>query len=340
MAAVVLSSAAPRVLAQPSRDPFAFFTPTITIGAGDRARLDRGEPISEVLEAGPGEVAIFAAVPVQATPARLVAWMRDIAALKKSEYVLAIARFSDPPRADDLRALALEDEDVEAIGRCRPGNCALKLSAGEMERLRRAAGPRDAQWRARVQQAFRDVVLDRVQTYLARGASALAPYADEEPPLAPGGAFAAILQRSPYLSRGAPELARYIEWFPAAADPRIESFVYWSKEKIGGKASITVTHVSILQGDRESQPEVLVAGRQVFAAHYMTGSLSLTALVSGQGGRRYLAYANRSRVDVLTRWYGGLVRLIVARRVSAEAADVLSGLRRRIDGGDPPTRRP
>ena len=49
---------------------------------------------------------------------------------------------------------------------------------------------------------------------------------------------------------------------------------------------------------------VLVAGKEIFASHYVNASLGLTSLVHDEpGGRTYLVYLNRSEVDAL----GGLM---------------------------------
>src|SRR3972149_11832062 len=89
-------------------DPFAFFRPSIAVTADDRRELDRGKPIARVVRGTDREVGVFAAVQVSVDGDRLVAWTRDIGALKKSPYVLAIGRFSDPPTIEDLEGLTLD----------------------------------------------------------------------------------------------------------------------------------------------------------------------------------------------------------------------------------------
>src|SRR6187401_3549925 len=96
-------------------DPFEFFRPTAAITAEDRGQLDRGHPITRILPGKGSEVAVLAAVPVNIDGDRLVAWMRRIEALKKSAYVLAIGRFSDPPRIEDLADLILDEEELSEI---------------------------------------------------------------------------------------------------------------------------------------------------------------------------------------------------------------------------------
>ncbi|HEU5256125.1 MAG TPA: hypothetical protein VFU28_09055 [Vicinamibacterales bacterium] len=65
--------------------------------------------------------------------------MHRIEELKKSPYVLAIGRFSHPPRLHDLADLSFDDEDTSDLANCRPGHCDLELSAAEMTALQDAA---------------------------------------------------------------------------------------------------------------------------------------------------------------------------------------------------------
>jgi hypothetical protein len=320
--------------AQPNVDPFAFFTPSLTVTEDDRRELDRGQPIARVLPGKDREVAVFAAVPVAVDGDRLVSWMRRIEELKKSSYVVAIARFSDPPRIEDLAALSLEDQELSDIRNCRPGDCALKLSAGEMTELRYAADSAEPDWRPAVQRAFRRAVLARVQAYLADGV--IRTYDDVTPSVRPDVRFATLLAHSMCLWEHARPFLLHLRDYPQAVKPEVESFVYWSKERLAGKPIVSVTHVNILRGHEAGSPDALVAGKEIFATHYVNASLGLTAIIRGApGAGNYLAYINRTEVDTLGGMFGGLIRFFMQRRLKAEAATVLSGLRRRLESGEP-----
>jgi hypothetical protein len=193
-----------------------------------------------------------------------------------------------------------------------------------MTRLQRAAQGGD-NWKADMQREFRRVVFQRIKTYLAEG-----------PPALPAQRFSTILEHSTFLRTNAPLFAEYLARYPHAPMAGVESFLYWSKERLAGKPIAIVTHVSMLRAQNDGFPDVLVAGRQVFATRYITASLGVTALVRDEGNARYLVYVNRSQVDVLNRWFGGAVRWFAERRVRAEAAEVLSGLRTRLERGEPP----
>jgi len=128
-------------------DPFAFFQPSVTLTVGERQRLDRGEAIARTLPGRDREVAVFAAVRLDVDGDRLVAWVRRIEELKKSPYVTAIGRFSEPPRLEDLKSLALDDGDLLEIQACRPTRCGLHLSGIEISELHRTVNEAGKDWK-------------------------------------------------------------------------------------------------------------------------------------------------------------------------------------------------
>ena len=79
-------------------------------------------------------------------------------------------------------------------------------------------------------------------------------------------------------------------------------------------------------------PDVLVAGKQVYASRYMNGELSLTMLF-GRGSRSssYLVVMSRSDLDELGGTFGGLKRALFEGRVKGEAAQALTRLRDRLE---------
>jgi hypothetical protein len=319
----------------PGPDPFAFFHPSVTISTDERAQLDHGQPIARVLPAKDLEVAVLAAVPVNIDGDRLVAWIRRIEELKKSAYVLAIRRFSDPPRIEDLTDLALDDEELSEIVDCRPGRCGVKLSAAEMSTLQRAAAEAGDAWKAALQEEFRRVALERVNAYLS--GESIGPFENHEDRIWPAQEFASLVDHSTFLVDHLPAFAAQLRAGPRSPRPGVESFLYWSKERVANRPITSVTHVNIIRGDDAGSPDVLVAGKEIFSTHYINASLGLTALMRGEpGGPNYLVYVNRSQVDVLHGMFAGIIRWFMQRRLKAETANVLQGLRRRLESGEPP----
>lgn len=316
-------------------DPFAFFEPHVVVGAADRERLERGDVVVRILPSRNGQLGVFAASRFNGPAEALVTWTRAIAELKQSRFVLAVQRFSDPPALEDLDAMALDEGDVEAVRRCRIGDCGVKLAAQEIESLRAAgAGP---EWRTAIQREFRRAVLNRVHAYRSDGLAGLPAYADRPGVVRPADVFASILAGSPYLRDRLPGIEERLTDYPRADAPGVESFFYWSKEQYGtGKRVISVTHVDIVRPDAAGAPAVLVLGKEIFATHYRTGSLGLTAVVYDPApDRRYLVYINRSQVDLLHGVFGGLKRKLIEGRLADESTELVRAVRGRLESGVP-----
>lgn len=99
-----------------------------------------------------------------------------------------------------------------------------------------------------------------------------------------------------------------------------------------------MTHVGIVQGESDPQlPSVLVASKQIFATHYVEAGLGLTMVLRDHAtGTPYLAYVNRSQVDLLRGWLGGLVRSVLQNQLERQAPQIVRGLRARLESGVPP----
>ncbi len=321
---------------QERADPFAFFSPTVTLTASEQQGLAQGQPLVKVLPADAHEIAVAAIVPTTADSERLVTWVRHIEQLKKSPAVLAIGRFSTPPVLADLNALTVSDEDLTAMRSCRPNSCDVKLTTPEITQVQQENAAAGADWKRRLTDAFRRLVLKRVETYMAGGHPALGQYSDGNATRPLHATFSAFLKRSPYLTQKLPRFTEYLERYPQPAPPEVQSFFYWSTERVGGKPATVAVHVSIWR--EPASGRAVVAGKQIMATHYMNGSLNVMTILPGTaGGPNYLVTVNRSEVDVLSGVFGGVARMVAERRVRSEAAQVLQGLRQRLESGGPVT---
>jgi hypothetical protein len=318
---------------------FAFFDPSVAITAANRAILDRGLPFVQVLDTQGHELAVFTAieVPSSVTPDRMVAWMQNVAEFRKSSYVLAVRRFSSPPRLEDLDTLTLDDGDFKDLEDCRPASCGMKLSDGEMERLQRVIRASGREWNGAVQTAFRQMVLQRVTGYVEKGHSGLEEYRDGRKRRLPAVGFSRMLQHSTFLLERAPVIAEALARESASGTVNGEAFLYWSKERLGGKAVINATHVRIFRPPGIEGVEVLMTGTQIFATHYLDACLGVTALVRDRRtSRNYFVYLNRSDVDLLGGLWGRLARRIIAGRVEDDGPAILREVAKRLASGDPP----
>lgn len=312
------------------------FPLALALTAGDYTRLNAGEALVELLPAEGKEVAVRAATRIDAPPARLIEWTRRVEELHKGRYVAAIRRFSNPPELGDLDALSLDDEDLADLRRCRPGKCGVKLDDGEIMRMRESIEAAGIDWKSAAQDTFRRIVLARAARYLAEGHTASAAYHDARKPVLLDAEFAAVASEVALTNPRLFPITNYLSLYPKGEAIDVESFLYWSKESLGAKPIVSVTHVAMIEGGDPRVREALVAKKQIYASHYLLASLSIMAIsASPEGSQRYLVYLNRSRSDVFDGLFGGFIRRTIARRLRAEAPHALEGFRRRIESAAP-----
>lgn len=317
-------------------DPFEFLGPSITLSDRDRQRLDAGRPYIRVLPGADREIAVLAAVAVDFDGDRVAAWMRHIEALKKSAHVPAVGRFSDPAGPADMAAHEFGDDDLQHLRDCTLENCDVKLTAAEIAEVRAALDTAGDDWRPAAQDVFRRIAADRVTAYRRAGLQAVGPWADGHSETPPADVHRMLVDRSPYLTHKLPRVADHLAGFPHGSVAGAESFIYWSIDRFGGRPVTSATHVIIVRPQGPDHPDVLVAGKQIFATHYQNGSLSLTMLLRGcPGPPHYLVYINRSSVDVVRGMMGWFARRIIEGRVEDDAGVVLSGLRDRMSKTPP-----
>lgn len=114
----------------------------------------------------------------------------------------------------------------------------------------------------------------------------------------------------------------------------MNDLVYWSKEKVGRRGVASITHLVISRPTDGSPADYAIASKQIYGSHYVDASLGLTVLLpdhSGSSPAMYLAYVNRSRVDVFSGMFGGLARSIVTSKARSTVADQLARLRQNLE---------
>jgi hypothetical protein len=333
-AAAVLPLLAGSLDQKPSR-ALDVLGPCVALDGGDLHRLDAGKTLVRVLSEDDGNVAVFGARRVAADGERLVAWMRRIEELRQGRFVESLSRFSSPPSIDDLSRLSLDDDDLQTLRDCTSGKCRAKITAPEVDTLRREIQSAGAAWMAAVERAFRGIVLERLRAYQAGGHRAIGRYVDGRTPVPLDAVFGSLVEHTPCLAGRFDGLIGFLEEFPGVADQEFETLFYWSKERLGGKPIISATQMAFATEDRGSSRATVVVSKQIFATHYLNGSLNVTAIVT-DGPANYLVVLNRTNVDFLRGFFGGLARLAVERRIKAELPGILDQLGRRLDGGPPP----
>ena len=305
---------------------------SVTLSAGrSRAML---LPVQEK-----GEIAVAGAERLRVPLEFFLNAFREMPTFKRGREVLLVHEFSSPPSEIDLQSLTLRQGDIQAIPKCTPGDCTVKLSAPMMDQLRRHALGATS-----TERAFRDLILQYLTQYLEKGNSAMITYVDKLPAIRSSDEFRALLNELDWLSLNAPPLYDCLESFSGNPCPQIESFFYWSSARFGLKPVFSITHVMIYRTVRAGQPWVFIAFKQVYADHYFDASLGLAVLVEQSAGPAnpalWVLYINRSRTDALKGWLGPLKRTIAERRSRAAMQRTLLDLKDNLEHKYSPSSEP
>jgi hypothetical protein len=299
----------------------------------DMARVSGGGVVAKSLSSPERrETAVAGAIRIAVPLEFFVKRFRDIVAFKKSEMVLQIGRFSSPPALEDVAGLTFDPQDLEAVRRCRVGNCALKLSAQTIERFRTGVDWDAENWRDQATVLGRRLLVERATAYLEQGDAALGPVADRRKTVDGAAEFRSLVGNLGCDREAAPEFFRYLLEYPRDKPADTESFIYWSKESFGMKPVVSLTHV-LMQRLSPDGP-ALIATKGLLANHYLDASLGLTMLFpagSTESPAVTVVYVNRSRADALGGFFGGLTRAIVNSRQRDGTVNELRALKTRLE---------
>src|SRR5688500_8128072 len=213
---------------------------------------------------------------------------------KSNAAILEIGKFGKEPSLGDLQNLTIESRDIEDLKECVVGDCPVKLSAPMIERFQKEINWQSSDYQENATNLFKQMLLEYVRDYRARGEAALIEYNDKRDGIRLAAEQRALSSASSYINDVLAD---------RQSDLRlVEDALVWSKIKFGLKPVIAINHVTIYKRDGDVGPQVLVASKQIYANHYFNAFLALTAFVNVAGASEgaYLVYENRSRADGLT----------------------------------------
>jgi hypothetical protein len=292
------------------------------------AAVDSGRIVTKPLRAADKpEIAAFGAVRLRSDGVAFVRRIRrDVGVVPRSAAVVAVGRFSRPPRLEDLASLSFEDGEFDLLRECKPADCHLKLSRSSMERLRREIDWKAPDARARATRLLKEMLVEYVAAYLDGGTTEMATYDDHDPPLETAAEFRKLLAASPYLVTYVPELHRHLEEFPRAPLAGAEDFVYWSKDTFAPKPTVSLYHVTTWAD--AARGVAVMSSKRIYASHYFQAGLELGVAVAAPDGGYYLMDLYRIRINppkgllagVITGKIRGGIERGVSARLKADAA--------------------
>ena len=312
-----------------------FLADAFGITAADLTRINSGRVVTRTLEStNKREVATLGVTRIKVTPAYYIEQMLDIARFKKSDAVLQIGTFSTPPVLADVAAMTLEDFDIRQLRTCRVGNCGVQLPASAITRFQQTVDWRRADARDQANALMRQILVEYVGAHASSGASASMRYADQSQTVDVRVEIGQLARPEGPGWRHFPALGRHIRDYAGAGASGTTDLIYWSKEKVAARNVVSVTHLAIARTAADSPADYAVASMQIYGTHYFDASLGLTVLVrdsSSETPATYVAYLNRSRIDIFDGFFGGVTRNIVSGKARGTVSDHLGQLQRRLE---------
>ncbi len=301
----------------------------------DMDAVARGRPVVRGLTVHDDrEVSAVGVIRVYAPPAFYADQMRDIVRFKRHEAVQQIGVFGRPARAADMAGLTLDGDDLRALRRCSPASCDVNLSAeaiadaGNVIAWGTPSAVNDAQaW-------YRDTLARMVREYQTSGSRALMTYVSGDRRVSTAAEFDALLSSPPALLDAFPGVRAYLAAYPRDPSHAVDDVIYWSKEEVGPKLVISVTHMAIAKLPATAAPVAYAAAsRQLYGSTLYEASLGLTVLIADpdDDARMYLVYANRSRVDAIGGLFGPIKRAVVRSRARATLGPTLERAKREVE---------
>ena len=310
-----------------------FFRNNIGLTDDEITAIQGGQPVVKALPSRtPAEVFLFGAVYIDAAPESYIDLVHDFDHLRKLPGYLALGVFSDPPQFSDLTGFSFDDEDINAIKSCKPGDCLIQIPASSMEQVQRSVD-----WSAdvsrQVNELLRKRALERLLQYQTEGNQALGVYNDKRNQTDVPQQFAYMLSYADALPEHLPDFYRYLLAYPNDKPPNVVDAFYWAKVKFGLKPTLRMVQLITMRGS--SGPiAYAVAEKQLYSSHYFETALDLSFCVrAGEGASEpgfYLIMELGSEQAGLTGVKGSIVRKAAVGRSVSNLQNALTMIRKTL----------
>jgi hypothetical protein len=301
----------------------AFFTQNIGLKKEQVTDIRNGKPIALNLKSRiPDEIFVFGAVYIKAEPEKYVRFITDTERLSKLPEYPAIGKFSNPPQAADMRNFELDSDDINALKKCKPGDCMIQLPSRGIELFQKSINWSAPDAARQVNDLLRKTAAQRLVDYQKGGNQILGEYNDKENPRKVAEQFKYMISYSKALPSYLPGFYNYLLDYPAGKPANVEDSFQWAKVKFGLKPTLRILHIVTLRGSGPNEPAYAIAEKQLYSSHYFATALDLTFCIrDSQDPKKpgfYLLRAMGSEQAGLTGFKGSIVRkAAVGRSVDA-----------------------
>jgi hypothetical protein len=320
-AASVVATIVPAI-SQMKPDLQTFFRDDIGLTKDQIADIRNGKAVAKAMPSRePSEVFLFGAIYIHAMPDGFFQIERDFDRRRELPSYWDLVVFSNPPQLSDLKNFTFDNDEIQALKKCTPGDCQLQLPAGSIREFHRSVDWSAPDVYEQVNRLLQKRALERLLAYQKDGNQALGVYNDKQKPTVVPEQFAYILTYSKALPARLPDFYTYLLAYPNAKPLNVEDTFFWERVKFGLKPTLRVIHLITMHGDASTPVAYAFAEKQLYSSHYFETALDLSFCVRGSDDPKkpgfYLIVAMGSEQAGLTGFKGSVVRkTAVGRSVS------------------------
>lgn len=290
------------------------------------ADLEKGETVAfDVEEKTEKEMAAGVAVYLPAPPSKLIAFVKkgDLASIDTD--VVAQGMIPAGASQDAFKGFgfsAKQKKEAENFLSAEPGD-EFNLSTEEINAIKAlkaddAKAPSDV-----ASQAYRNVLMQRVETYRKNGLAGIAPYSRDGEAADPAAELRNATVNSKLLASYFPELQKAWLNYPAALPSGTEEAFFGLNRKVEKRPTPILGHRVLLT----TGSGAVILARQFYVGHsYNSNQLSVICLPHRDGSLVF--YANRTSTDQIAGMGSSLKHSIGREQMQAEIVKRLKNLRK------------
>ena len=227
-----------------------FFQQIIGLNQDQIAAIRNGQAVAKAMPCRtPAEIFLFGAVYIHAVPEAFVLFAHDFDRLRKLPSYLGLGVFSSPPQLSELTGFSFDNDDVQALERCKPGNYLIQGPASSMEEFHRSIDWSASNVNVQVNELLQ---AKRCSFCLPTSATAIRSsdvYNDKHKPVEVAQQFAYMVSYYKALPEHLPEFYQYLLSYPNARPANVEDTFYWARVKFGLKPTLRIVHVVTMRGN-------------------------------------------------------------------------------------------
>jgi hypothetical protein len=254
------------------------------------------------------QLAVSIGMLLNGDPTALAAAVLDGQTLQANPGILGFGQI-EPGAAAGLSGVAYTAAEVEEIRKLIDAEAGhgFNLSAEEFASLHQATAQYDPHQAGdpavveAVNEAYRSILLGRLQAYLVRGVAGIAPYQRDGEASDPAQDLRAAAEASLLLQQAAPEMYRGLIDFPEHQPADVQQAFFWVKEMANDRPVFSLNHRMV-----QRRPDGLILlSRTFYAGHSFNASLSGAGVLPVQDGNAVF-YTNRTASDQVVGFMQGM----------------------------------